>query len=86
MSEISEQQLQLLDSLYTERNAAGRPDGWRLLVEKLRELRRSIEAGEVAQIAGGTTLSSVLEFHAWAYDRFRLLEEGSDAWIGDDLS
>ncbi len=75
-----------LDAFYAERNASGDPSAWGLLVESLRELRRAIEAGGVVQVAGGPTLLSVLDFHAWAYGRYKLLEEGYDSWIGDDES
>lgn len=75
-----------LDALYAARDASGRASSWGLLVERLRALRRAIEAGAVVQIAGGTALRSVLDFHTWAYERYKLLEEGYDSWIGDDVS
>lgn len=83
---LSAQELADLDRWYTERNASGRATLWGLLVEKLREIRRAIEAGQVVQLADGTKLESVLAFHEWAYKRYRLLEEGYDSWIGDDVS
>lgn len=86
MSEISSEKLLELDGFYAERSASGHANAWGLLVARLRELRRAIEAGEVVQIAGGPTLLSVLEFHTWAYGRYKLLEEGYDSWIGDDDS
>lgn len=84
MTEISLEHLSELDALYTDRADSGQPGGWGLLVARLREIRRAIEAGSGVQIAGGPTLRSVLDFHAWAYERYRLLEEGYDAWIGVD--
>jgi hypothetical protein len=86
LTELSVEELRELDALYAERSASGHPSAWGLLVERLRELRRAIEAGQVVQIAGGPTLRSVLDFHAWAYERYKLLEEGYDSWIGDDES
>ena len=86
MTELSVEKTTELDALYAERSASGQPTAWGLLVERLRELRRAIEAGEVVQIAGGPTLRSVLDFHRWAYERYKLLEEGYDSWIGDDES
>ena len=83
---LSVEKITKLDALYAERSASGQPTAWGLLVERLRELRRAIEAGEVVQIAGGPTLRSVLDFHTWAYERYKLLEEGYDSWIGDDAS
>ena len=68
MTELSVEKTTKLDALYAERSASGQPTAWGLLVERLRELRRAIEAGEVVQIAGGPTLRSVLDFHTWAYD------------------
>jgi hypothetical protein len=86
MAELSVEELMEFDAFYAERSASGHPSAWGLLVERLRELRRTIEAGEVVQIAGGPTLLSVLDFHTWAYQRYKLLEEGYDSWIGDDES
>ena len=86
MTELSADKLLALDALYAERTASGHPNGWGPLVARLRELRRAIEAGEGVQIAGGPTLLSVLDFHTWAYERYKLLEEGYDSWIGDDVS
>jgi hypothetical protein len=86
MTELSNAQLMELDALYAERGALGRPSSWGLLVERLRELRRTIEAGQAVQIAGGPAPPSVLDFHSWAYERYKPLEEGYDSWIGDDES
>lgn len=86
MTELSVEELLELDAFYAERAASGHPSAWGLLVARLRELRRAIEAGEVVHIAGGPTLFSVLDFHTWAYERYKLLEEGYDSWIGDDES
>jgi hypothetical protein len=85
MAQLSVEELTELDELYEVRDASGRPThAWGTLVEKLRKIRRTLEAGEAVQIAGGPTLHSVLDFHAWAYGRYKLLEEGWDAWIGND--
>lgn len=86
MTQFSAQELAELDSLYVERDASGRPNRWGVLVSNLRALRRRLEAGEVVQVPGGPTLVSVLDFHSWAYERYKLLEEGYDSWIGDDKS
>lgn len=86
MKEISAQELAELDGLYGRRDAGGGAPGWRFLVEELRKVRRAIEAGDVVHIADGTKLESVLQFHEWAYRRYKLLEEGIDSWIGDDES
>jgi hypothetical protein len=79
-------ELKDLDALYAERSASGHPSAWGSLVERPRELRRAIEAGQVVQLAGGPAIRSVLDFHAWAYERYKLLDEGYDSWIGDDES
>ena len=80
MTEISAEKLTDLDELYE-----GNPTfSWGTLVEELRKIRRILETGEVVQIAGGPTLHSVLDFHTWAYSRYKLLEEGWDSWIGND--
>ena len=85
MTELSVEELKNLDALYAIRDALGNPtSAWGTLVEKLRKIRRKLEAGEVVQIADGPTLHSVLDFHTWAYSRFKLLEEGWDSWIGND--
>ena len=85
MTELSVEELTELDELYDVRDASGNPThAWGTLVEKLRKIRRTMEAGEMVQIAGGPTLHSVLDFHTWAYGRYKLLEEGWDAWIGND--
>ncbi len=73
-----------LDALYDQRDEAGRPTEWGTLVEKLRRIRRSIESGNIVRVHDGVELQSVLEFHTWAYGRYKLLEEGYDSWIGDD--
>jgi hypothetical protein len=46
----------------------------------------AVPSKRAVQIAGGPTLVSVLDFHTWAYLRYKLLEEGYDSWIGDDES
>jgi hypothetical protein len=85
MIELSVEELWELDELYATRDVSGNPTrAWGVLVEELRKIRRSLEAGDVIQIAGGPTLRSVLDFHTWAYHRYKLLEEGWDSWIGND--
>jgi hypothetical protein len=59
---------------------------WGVLVAKLRSIRRGVEAGVVVRIHAGMEISTVLDFHTWAYARYKLLEEGYDSWIGDDES
>lgn len=86
MTGVSSQDLADLDALYDQRDASGRANAWGLLVERLRQVRRAIEAGETVQVADGPNLKSVLDFHTWAYARYKLLEEGYDSWIGDDKS
>jgi len=86
LTSLSAQELAELDALYAERDASGRASAWGLLVARLREVRRAIESGEVVNVADGPKLLSVLDFHAWAYGRYKLLEEGYDSWIGDDES
>jgi hypothetical protein len=85
MAELSAAELMELDELYTIRDASGNPThAWGVLVEELRKIRRTVEAGEVVQIAGGPALQSVLDFHTWEYNRYKLLEEGWDSLIGND--
>lgn len=85
MVELSDEELTELDELYEIRDALGNPTlAWGTLVEKLRRIRRLLEAGEAVQVAGGPGLHSVLDFHKWAYSRYKLLEEGWDSWIGND--
>ena len=86
MITMSDEELANLDGLYDDRDAAGRPNSWGSLVERLRGIRRSIESGEVVMVHDGVELQSVLEFHTWAYGHYKLLEEGYDSWIGDDKS
>ena len=38
----------------------------------------------MVRIEGGPDLSTWQGFYDWAHGRFHKLEEGSDAWIGDD--
>ena len=83
---VTAKDLRELDSMYMERSAEGRPTGWRLLVEELREIRRIVEAGTVVRVAGGATLRTWQEFYTWAHGRYHALEDGCDSWIGDDRS
>ena len=81
---LSAAELAGLDAMYEPSLASGRPRAWGLLVEALREIRRAVEAGVVVRIEGGPDLSTWQGFYDWAHKRFYKLEEGSDAWIGDD--
>jgi hypothetical protein len=80
---LSLEELQKLDRLYAERSATGRPTDWGSLVEKLRSIRRMIEAGTVVEV-DGKVLNSFGTFYAWAHGRYHMLEDGYDSWIGDD--
>ena len=86
---VSDEKLQAFDALYEKREDMGelglRPTGWGVLVEELRELRRAIEAEVVIEIEG-RNLKRVGSFLTWAHERYHLLEEGYDSWIGDDSS
>jgi hypothetical protein len=77
--------LRELDALYAERNADGRPTSWGSLVERLRGIRRAVEAGTAVEIEG-KTLKSWGSFYNWAHGRYHALEDGYDSWIGDDNS
>jgi hypothetical protein len=86
MKKMTNQDLVELDELYAARDASGRQTAWSVLVARLREIRRAIEAGQAVEVHDGLKLASVLDFHTWAYGRYKLLEEGCDSWIGDDVS
>ena len=82
---IDEAQLAELDALYTQRDPSGRPGDWGILVEELREIRRAIELGVAVTIAGEPKpLRGWQSFYQWAHGRYHMLEDGYDAWIGDD--
>ena len=82
---IPDDELHEMDALYEERGDDGRPSGWGALVDRLREIRRVVEAGVVVEI-DGTTLNSWGSFYTWAHGRYHMLEDGYDSWIGDDKS
>lgn len=86
---VSDDQLRALDALYEQRAdmevLGSRPTGWGSLVEELREMHRVVEAGVVVEI-DGRKLKSVGSFHNWAHERYHMLEDGYDSWIGDDSS
>ncbi|MEZ4771005.1 MAG: hypothetical protein R2844_21625 [Caldilineales bacterium] len=82
---LPQEELQAFDDLYEERSEEGRPTGWGLLVEDLREIRRAVEAGVVVEI-DGQKLKSWNSFYTWAHGRYHMLEDGYDSWIGDDKS
>lgn len=82
---ISVEQLRDLDALYEARTPSGRPSDWGILVEELRRIRRRVEAGIKVKIEGpDTVLTTWQDFYAWAHGRYHALEDGYDAWIGDD--
>jgi len=81
---LSGDRVRALDALYDSRTPSGQPDGWAMLVEELREIRRAVEAGVVIQVEAGPALRSWQEFYAWAHGRYHMLEDGADKWIGDD--
>ena len=83
---ISTAALSALDTMYAARSPGGQATSWFALVEELRKIRRTIEAGSVVQIEGEATLATWQEFYAWAHGRYHMLEDGCDAWIGDDNS
>jgi hypothetical protein len=83
---LSIERLTELDALYEQRSPGGRPTGWGMLVEELREIRRAVEAGVVVQIEGDQRMQTWQEFYAWAHGRYHMLEDGYDRWIGDDQS
>lgn len=83
---LSAEDLAELDALYAERSTSGRPTGWGVLVEELREIRRAVEAGVVVKVGGGPDLHSWQSFYDWAHGRYHMLEDGYDSWIGDDAS
>mgnify|MGYP000925352647 CR=1 FL=1 len=76
--------LEELDALYAQRSPSGRPERWGILVEELRELRRAVEAGVAVQVEDGPRIQTWQRFYAWAHGRYHMLEDGYDAWIGDD--
>lgn len=83
-SVVTAEMLQELDELYEARGVHGRPSHWGDLVAKLRSVRRIVEAGTVVQVEDGPTLRTWSDFYTWAHGRYHMLEDGYDAWIGDD--
>lgn len=81
---LSLERLRALDALYERRSESGRPIGWQMLVEELREVRRAVEAGVMVQVEDGPRLQTWQGFYAWAHGRYHMLEDGADPWIGDD--
>ena len=81
---ISGETIRELDALYESRSSSGRPSGWDALVEKLRDIRRVVEAGIAVHIEGEAPLQNWQQFYTWAHGRYYMLEEGADKWIGDD--
>jgi hypothetical protein len=81
---ITAEKLSEFDALYEERSSSGRPISWGALVEKLRGIRRAVEAGAVVTVEGGQTLRTWQDFYQWAHGRYHMLEDGYDKWIGDD--
>lgn len=83
---ISPHELRELDALYENRSPNGHPTGWGVLVEELREIRRAVEAGVVVRVSDTQTFRTWQGFYEWAHGRYHMLEDGSDHWIGDDIS
>jgi len=81
---ISGEKIRELDALYEQRSSSGHPNGWGILVEELREIRRAVEAGVMVNIEGEQSLVSWQDFYQWAHGRYHMLEDGYDKWIGDD--
>jgi hypothetical protein len=81
---VTTEQLQELDALYEQRADNGRPTGWGELVQKLRSIRRLVEADVIVQIEDGPRLQTWSSFYSWAHGRYHMLEDGFDAWIGHD--
>ena len=81
---VSAEKVEELDALYAARSESGRPVSWGPLVEELREIRRSVEAGFLVKIEDGPELRTWEGFYEWAHGRYHALEDGYDAWIGDD--
>lgn len=82
---ITVDHLKELDALYEARSPTGRPTDWGLLVEELRAIRRTVEAGTAVKIEGtDTVLRTWQGFYSWAHGRYHMLEDGYDRWIGDD--
>lgn len=83
---IPSEKLRELDALYAERSDSGRPIGWGMLVEELRQIRRAVEAGVTVQVDDTNKFRSFQTFYTWAHGRYHALEDGYDSWIGDDNS
>lgn len=71
--------IEQMDVDYADRSS------WGSLVETLRTIRRAIESGVIVH-ADGRKLDGWSDFYEWAHGRYHLLEDGHDAWIGDDRS
>ncbi|MGB5058396.1 MAG: hypothetical protein WBO48_06875 [Candidatus Promineifilaceae bacterium] len=82
---FSTEQLQELDALYQARGENGRPDSWGTLVEKLRGARRAVEAGVVVTI-DDRPFQQFSSFYSWVDERYHMLEDGYDSWVGNDKS
>ena len=81
---IADDKIRELDAAYAERSSTGQPHSWGSLVEELRAIRRAVEAGVVVHVEGAQTLRNWQDFYHWAHGRYHMLEDGYDAWIGDD--
>lgn len=81
---LSDENIRELDALYEERSSMGYPNNWGGLVEKLRAIRRAVEAGVVVHIDGEQPMVNWQHFYQWAHGRYHMLEDGYDKWIGDD--
>ena len=86
---LTTEMIQELDTLYEQREDMGvlgqRPTCWGILVEELRKIRRLVETGVTVKIEGTQiALNSWQGFYEWAHGRYHALEDGYDAWIGND--
>jgi hypothetical protein len=81
---LTAENIRELDATYAGRSESGRPNGWDLLVEELRQIRRAVEAGVLVKVEDGPELRTWQDFYSWAHGRYHALEDGADHWIGDD--
>ena len=75
---IEEKKIAILDATYQN------PEERCYLIEELREIRRAVEAGVVIRIGQDRVIKSWQQFYGWAHERYHILEDGCDKWIGDD--
>lgn len=73
---FSENELAKIDESYKAQK-------WNWVVEDMREIRRAVEAGIIIEV-DDKKLTSFSSFYEWAHQRYHLLEECADKWIGND--